>query len=72
MNPRRALGLVLILIGALLLIVGIGASKSVGDQLSNFFTGRFTDKTVWYLVAGVTSTVVGLALTFVGRRGNVS
>ena len=39
------------------------------DQLSNTLTGRFTDRTMWYLIAGIAAAVGGAALLVFRRRG---
>ena len=69
MNAQRLVGIVLLVIGVTLVIVGINSSHSVADQVSNTFTGRFTDATVWYIVGGIASGVLGLLLLLVGLRG---
>jgi hypothetical protein len=66
MGTGRITGLVLLALGVVLLVMGITASDSVGDQMSRFFTGEFTDSTMWMLVGGIVSTIVGLGLTFSG------
>jgi len=68
MNPQRVLGFVLVVVGVVLMIVGMNASHSVADRWSNFFTGHFTDATVWYIVGGVASVVAGLMLAMFGGR----
>jgi hypothetical protein len=45
------------------------ASNAPVDQLSNALTGRFTDRTMWYLIAGIAAAVGGAALVAFGRRG---
>jgi len=69
MTTQRILGSARIAVGAILLVIGLNASDSVADRLSNFFTGHFTDATTWYLVGGVTALIVGAVVMFVpGRR----
>lgn len=68
MNPQRALGVVLLIVGVILLIIGLNASHSVADRWSNFFTGHFTDTTVWYILGGIASAIAGLMLTMFGGR----
>ena len=68
MSSQRIVGTVLIVIGVALLIIGLNASNSVADRWSNFFTGHFTDATVWYIVVGVASTLGGLMLMPFGGR----
>lgn len=66
MNSQTIGGIALLVVGAALVMVGIKASNSVADRFSEFFTGHFTDATVWYLVGGVASAVAGLAMPTVG------
>lgn len=68
MNLKLITGIILMLVGVILFVVGINASDSVADRLSNFFTGRFTDTTVWYMVGGAATAVAGLMLAILGSR----
>ena len=68
MNIQRVLGILLLVVGVILFVVGMNASDSVADQLSNFFTGHFTDTTVWYIIGGVVSAIGGLMLLMFGGR----
>jgi hypothetical protein len=62
-------GVVLLVVGVALLIVGMTASNSVVDQLSNTFSGRFTQSTTWYIIGGIATAALGLLLLFVNLRG---
>lgn len=64
----RILGMVILCMGIVVLIIGINASQSAIDQLSEAFTGKFTDETTWYLVGGIGAIVGGLLLTLFGGR----
>jgi len=68
MNTQGVIGIVLIVVGVILLIVGINASDSISDQVSEAFTGRFTDKTMWYILGGIAMSVLGVVLLAVGWR----
>lgn len=68
MNVQRVVGIALLVAGVVLFVVGMNASGSVVDRWSNFFTGHFTDATMWYIVGGVALAVVGLILAMFGRR----
>jgi hypothetical protein len=46
--------------GILLLFLGINAYDSSSSEISRFFTGSPTDKSVWMLVGGIVGTVIGL------------
>lgn len=63
MGSNRILGIVLLVIGVILLFFGYNASQSLGDQLTETVTGKFTDETMWYIIAGAASVVVGAVLT---------
>ena len=68
MNIQRVFGIVLLVVGIILFIVGMNASDSLADRWSNFFTGHFTDATVWYIIGGVALAVLGLVLVMFGGR----
>ncbi len=62
MQPQRIIGVILTVAGVILFIMGFNAKDSVADRFSNFFTGHFTDATVWYLVGGAALAVGGVVL----------
>ena len=68
MNLQRVVGIVLVVVGVILFVVGMNASDSVADRWSNFFTGHYTDATVWYMIGGIASAIGGLILFFFGGR----
>jgi hypothetical protein len=68
MNIQRLLGLVLLVAGIALAVVGVSASDSLADQASEFFTGKFTDKTMWYIVGGGLMGLAGLVMLAAGGR----
>ena len=68
MNAQRMGGIILLVVGVILLIVGMNASHSAADRWSNFFTGHFTDSTVWYIVGGIAMAAVGAMLVMFGGR----
>lgn len=49
--------------GVVLMILGINAMDSFSSDVSRFFTGAPTDKSVWMLIAGVVLALAGLTLT---------
>jgi uncharacterized membrane protein YidH (DUF202 family) len=63
MGSQKLLGIILVVIGIILLVFGFNASQSLGDQVTETFTGRFTDETMWYIIAGAASVIVGAVLT---------
>jgi hypothetical protein len=71
MSTQRIVGIALLVIGVILLIVGLNASDSIADQLSNTFTGKWTNNTAWYIYGGLGIAVVGLLVVVMGRRGKL-
>ena len=59
--------LALLVLGVVLIVLGVIASDSIKSDFSRLFTGEPTDKTIWLLVGGALSTVVGLAGALRGK-----
>lgn len=72
MNNRAIVGVVLLVVGTLLLVLGLTASDSAADQITQTFTGHFTDKTTWYIVGGAGAAICGMVMLGVGMRGRTS
>lgn len=68
MNPQKIVGIVLLVVGVALLVIGLNSSNSIADQVSETFTGRFTQATTWYILGGLAAAVLGL-LMLIGRFG---
>jgi hypothetical protein len=56
----KALSLALLVGGIVLLYFGGQSFHSVSNDVSRFFTGSPTNKTIWLLVGGVIATLAGL------------
>ena len=63
MNIKRIIGPVLLVVGIVLIVMGVTASRSLADSVSSFFTGHFTQNTMWYIFGGIAVAVLGLLLT---------
>lgn len=72
MNSQAIFGGVLLVLGVVLLIFGMNASHSVADQVSNTFSGKFTQDTMWYIIGGIALGVLGLFTLLFGVRGKHS
>lgn len=68
MKSTRAIGIVLVGLGAVLIILGLTASRSLANTLSNTFLGHLTENTTLYIIGGIASVVVGLLLTISSSR----
>ena len=69
MSPQRMIGIVILVVGVIVMVVGMNMSHSAGDQLSNTFTGKFTDTTTWYIIGGIGAGLLGLLMTVFGSGG---
>ena len=59
-SMNKSVSLAVLAGGIVLLILGINAYDSSSSDISRFFTGSATDKSMWMLVGGVVLTVLGL------------
>jgi drug/metabolite transporter (DMT)-like permease len=66
----KILGIVLLVVGAILLFFAYQQSQSLGDQVSEAFTGRFTDSTIWFLILGAASAAAGVGLLLFGKSAS--
>ena len=64
----RAIAVVLLVLGVVLLVFGINASDAPMDQMSEAFTGKFTDSTMLYLILGAAGIAIGVGMLIFGRR----
>jgi len=62
MTSQKLIGVVLFVVGLVLLYFGWQSSETFGEQLKEGVTGRFTDKTMWYLIGGIAAAVGGAFL----------
>jgi uncharacterized membrane protein HdeD (DUF308 family) len=69
MSSKVILGFVLLVGGIIAFGYGLNASKSLVEQVSNTFLGRFSDATSWYMIGGITAAVAGLLMVIFGFRG---
>ena len=65
---NKALGIGLLIAGIVLTIFGINASESFGSDVSRFFTGTPTDKSMWMIIGGIVAGITGLFLTLGNRK----
>jgi uncharacterized membrane-anchored protein len=70
MAMNKALSLAVLAGGIVLIILGVNAYNSTGSDISRFFTGSATDKSIWLLLGGIVATIAGLA--GLSRRGKLS
>ena len=57
---NRMLSLALIIAGVVLIVLGINAIHSFSSDVSRFFTGSPTDKSIWMLIGGIVLSGFGI------------
>jgi hypothetical protein len=65
---NNVVGLAIFAVGIVLLVFGFNASHSFGSDVSRFFTGNPTDKSMWLLIGGAAAVIVGLVVAIRGSR----
>src|SRR5258707_943364 len=67
---QKLAGFVVLAVGITLVVWGINASQSISSELSRFFTGAVTNKTIYLIVGGALAVIAGasLSLTRQGKR----
>ena len=58
---RLAIGIALAVAGGILLVLGIQESDSFASDVSKFFTGNPTDRSIWLMIIGVFALLAGIA-----------
>jgi hypothetical protein len=59
---NKGIGIALLVVGIVLVIYGINASDSASSGISRIFTGAPTNKTLWLLLGGIGSAIVGVVM----------
>jgi len=65
---NKIISFALLAVGVVLIIYGINASNSFGSDVSRFFTGSPTDKSMWLLIGGLLAAVIGMLGAFRGSK----
>jgi uncharacterized protein DUF3185 len=65
---NNIVGLAIFALGVVLLIFGFNESHSFSSDVSRFFTGNPTDRSMWMIVGGIAAVVVGLFMAIMGTR----
>ena len=65
---NTAISAALMVGGIILLIFGWNEHQSAGSEISKFFTGNPTDRSMWMLIGGAVLAVLGLVGLLRGSR----
>jgi len=64
MNQNKMIGIVLLVIGVIALYFGFNASNSPMEEMTEAFTGKYSDQTMLYLVGGAVAGIAGFVMLF--------
>lgn len=67
MTVTQIVGIALAIAGVVFLIAGINATDAPSEQISEAFTGRYTQHTLWYIAGGL-GALIGGGFLFLSRR----
>lgn len=56
----------MLIVGVIFLVMGMNSSHSMADQVNKTFSGRFTERTTWYIIGGIALGLLGLAMALFG------
>jgi multisubunit Na+/H+ antiporter MnhB subunit len=65
---NNIVGLAIFALGVVLLIFGFNESHSFSSDVSRFFTGNPSDRSIWMIIGGALAVVAGLVLAIRGSR----
>ena len=68
MTNDRIIGIALLAVGVTLLAIGYRSSGAPVDQLSEAFIGRYTDRTMWYIIGGIAAMIGGGLMVLRGSK----
>ena len=63
-------GLAIFALGIVLLIFGFNESQSFSSDVSRFFSGNPTNRSMWLIGGGVAAVILGLVLALRSRRSS--
>jgi len=68
MTTLRALGIAIAVSGGVFLVMGLNASDTPVEQVSEALTGSYANHTLWYITGGIGTMVAGVCMALTPRR----
>ena len=62
MSTNKIIGIILLVLGAVLIFFGLNATEAPLEEVTEAVTGNYTDETMYYLIGGAVSAVLGLVM----------
>ena len=60
MSQKKLIGVLILIVGLVLLYFGFNQANSAMGEIGEALTGKYSDETMAYLIAGLIVSVVGL------------
>lgn len=60
MSQKKLIGVLILIVGLVLLYFGFNQANSAMGEIGEALTGKYSDETMAYLIAGLITSVVGL------------
>jgi len=64
MDQNKIIAFILLAIGAIALYFGFNATNAPMEEVTEAFTGRYSDQTMLYLIGGAVAGIAGLVMLF--------
>lgn len=68
MSLARVLGVIILVVGLILLGFGVNSSQVFTEKVVEGVSGRYTEKTMFYLFSGIILGILGYFLAFRRRK----
>ncbi len=62
MSQNKMIGIVLLVVGAIALYFGFNATNAPMEEMTEAFTGQYSDNTMMYLIGGAVAGIAGLVM----------
>lgn len=62
MDQNKTIGIVLLVVGVIALYFGFNATNAPMEEMTEAFTGKYSDKTMLYLIGGAVAGIAGLVM----------
>lgn len=64
MNNNKIIGIILLVAGIISLYFGINATNAPMGEMTEAFTGQYSEQTMLYLIGGAVAGIAGLVMLF--------
>lgn len=62
MKQNKMIGIILLVVGVIALYFGFNATNAPMEEMTEAFTGQYSDNTMMYLIGGAVAGIAGLVM----------